>query len=230
MKKNLLKLFLFIFLVSTMISPVVVLAQPAPLATPVDACASLSGIGKIICKINQILKAIIPALIALGLIYFIWGVVRYVIGGEEETKKKGREAMIYGIIGLAVIVGVWGLVNVITNTFGLGGGVVPPLATAPAGTCTLPPNPKLPQVLDYITCTLYKSVVPLIFALSLVMFIWGVVQFVINSGEEAKKEKGRQFMIWGIIALTVMACVWGLVALLGGTFGIDANFIPKVKP
>ena len=62
------------------------------------------------------------------------------------------------------------------------------------------------------------------------MFIWGVVQYVINSGEEAKKDKGKQFMLWGLIALTVMVSVWGLVDILGATFGVDdTSVIPQVK-
>jgi len=48
-----------------------------------------------------------------------WGVVQYVISNDEEAKKTGRNRMIYGIIGLAVIIGMWGLVNILKNTFGL---------------------------------------------------------------------------------------------------------------
>lgn len=92
------------------------------------------------------------------------------------------------------------------------------------------PNPKIQHLLSYGGCIISHSVIPLIFAIATIMFIWGVVQFVINSDEEAKKEKGKQFMIWGIIALTVMISVWGLVNILGGTFGINAGFIPQVQP
>lgn len=95
--------------------------------------------------------------------------------------------------------------------------------------CTLVDRPKLGEVFNYITCLIAKSVIPLIFALAVAMFIWGVVMYVINSNEEAKKAKGKQFMIWGIIALTVMVCVWGLVAILGNTFNIDTGFIPQVN-
>lgn len=85
------------------------------------------------------------------------------------------------------------------------------------------------QVLtSFIVCNINVAVIPLIFALALVMFIWGVVRYVINSSDEAKKEQGRQFMIWGIIALTVMLCVWGLVAVLANTFGINVKIIPQV--
>ena len=83
--------------------------------------------------------------------------------------------------------------------------------------------------MHYVTCTISVSVIPLIFAVATLMFVWGVVQYVINTEDEAKKSKGRQFMIWGIIALAVMVSVWGLVSILGGTFGIDTDFIPKVR-
>jgi len=97
-------------------------------------------------------------------------------------------------------------------------------------TCSLSANPNLQKLLSYVTCIISTSVIPLIFALAVVMFVWGVVQFVINSDEEAKKAKGKQFMIWGIIALTVMISVWGLVSVLGNTFGINTGFIPQVRP
>lgn len=195
------------------------------------ACGSLTGIGKIICQINQILNSIIPVLVALGVVYFVWGVVQYMIGGDEEAKKKGRSRIIYGIIGLAVIVSVWGLVNIIVTTFGLGGqSIATPTITVPEGSCNLGKNnnPKLQHLLVYVTCIISSAVIPLIFALAVAMFVWGVVQFVINSDEEAKKEKGKKFMLWGIIALTVMVSVWGLVRILGGTFGIEYA-IPQVK-
>jgi len=94
--------------------------------------------------------------------------------------------------------------------------------------CDLDPNPKFQDLLLYLVCIINNSVIPIIFALAVVMFVWGVVQYVINSDEEAKKEKGKQFMIWGIIALAVMVSVWGLVSILGNTFGIEYA-IPQVK-
>ncbi len=94
--------------------------------------------------------------------------------------------------------------------------------------CTLAPNPKFQDLLIYVVCIINGSVIPLIIALALTMFVWGVVQYVINSDEEAKKEKGKQFMIWGIIALAVMFSVWGLVNILGSTFGIEYA-IPQLK-
>ncbi len=76
----------------------------------------------IICKINDLLNIIIPVLIVLGVVYFIWGVIQYVAAKDEEGKKAARGIMISGIIGLFVIVSIWGLVNLLSNTFGVNSG------------------------------------------------------------------------------------------------------------
>lgn len=75
----------------------------------------------LLIKIQGLLNAVVPVLLALGVVYFVWGVVQYMIGNSEEAKTKGRDTIVYGVIGLAVIIGLWGLVYIVTNTFKLGG-------------------------------------------------------------------------------------------------------------
>jgi Na+/proline symporter len=87
---------------------------------------------------------------------------------------------------------------------------------------------KLGDLFNYFSCLISTAVIPLIFTLAFALFFWGVVQYVINDSEEAKKAKGRQFMIWGLIALFVMFTVWGIVKLLAATFGFDTGVLPKL--
>src|SRR3990167_10704692 len=91
-------------------------------------------------------------------------------------------------------------------------------------------NPKFQDLIIYVVNIINDALIPLIFAIAVVLFIWGVVQYVINAQDTEKKAKGRQFMIWGIIALAVMISVWGLVSILGNTFGLDTGFVPQVRP
>ena len=90
-----------------------------------------STIEGIVCRIGNILNTIIPIIVVLGVVYFIWGVVQYVISGDEEAKAAGKTRMIYGIIGLVVIVAMWGLVSIVTNTFGLNNYTVPNVPCVP---------------------------------------------------------------------------------------------------
>lgn len=112
MKKKLIVLSGFVL----SLMPVVALA-----AGRTCASGGIAGLEGVLCKIQDLLNAVVPVLVALGIVYFVWGVVSYMIGSDEEAKKKGRDRVIYGIIGLAVIVAMWGLVNILTDTFGLTG-------------------------------------------------------------------------------------------------------------
>jgi len=81
--------------------------------------------------ISQILSWIIPLLITLAVIYFIWGVIQYTVSQDEEAKKNARSKIIQGLIGLFVIVAFWGIIKVVTNTFGIGPGTTPDLPCIP---------------------------------------------------------------------------------------------------
>lgn len=64
-------------------------------------------------------------------------------------------------------------------------------------------------------------VVPIIFALAFIAFIWGVVNyFFLHGSDEGKRAEGRQFILWGILGMAVLFSVWGFVRLLLSTLGI----------
>ncbi len=66
------------------------------------------------------LNYIVPALITIAVVYFIWGVITFMTSSDEEAKKMGRTKIINGLIGLFVIVAFWGIIAVVKNTFGIG--------------------------------------------------------------------------------------------------------------
>lgn len=180
---------------------------------------------------------VIPVLLSVALVIFLWGVLKYVSSGDDEEKRNsGRNFIVYGIIGLFVMVSVWGLVAVLNRTFGIRqGGVISgvPLVSgqntgepSSFNVNTFCPDPvPLPPTnftnliclgIDYIQATIY-----LLVALSLAVFLFGVIRYVVlRGGEEKERAKARSFMLYGIIALFVMVSVWGLVAILNRSLGI----------
>ena len=72
--------------------------------------------------VQNILNVLIPIVITLGIVYFIYGVIKYVTAKDEEARKEGRTVMIYGIIGLFVIVSIWGLIRFLGTATGVGQG------------------------------------------------------------------------------------------------------------
>src|SRR3989338_1297810 len=85
-----------------------------------------SGIVGLLGKVTAIVEAVIPLLFGLAFVYFLWGMYTYIKAASTEGKEGARETIIYGIIGLFVMVSVWGLVNLLTGTFGLEGDVPSP--------------------------------------------------------------------------------------------------------
>ncbi len=87
---------------------------------PLFAFAQAGSIEELFDTIFNLLNQLVPILIAIAVVYFIWGVLQFVTAGaDEEKRKSGRNTMIFGIIAIFVIVSVWGLVNILEGTFGL---------------------------------------------------------------------------------------------------------------
>ena len=76
-----------------------------------------------------------------------------------------------------------------------------------------------------------QMLIPIAFALALLFFFYGLARFILAAGDEEKREQGKSIMIWGIVALFVMASIWGIVRFIGDAFGVnqgDTVSVPTV--
>ena len=75
--------------------------------------------------VGKISVAIINPLLALffaaGLLLFVWGIIEFLGGLSEDSEKKedGKRHMLWGVIGMFIMVAALAIINLITNTFGL---------------------------------------------------------------------------------------------------------------
>ena len=68
---------------------------------------------------TEIINPVIYFLIVAGVAYFLYGVAVYVMNaGNAEARKKGTQHMIWGLIGIAIMVSVFGIMNLIMTTIG----------------------------------------------------------------------------------------------------------------
>lgn len=96
-------------------APLLAFAQGTVVSTEVRVLNADS----LFSKVNGLLNSIIPILLSVAVVYLIFSIVRYVIAGNEEEKKAGKGMIVWGIIGLFVILSIWGLVNILVRTLGL---------------------------------------------------------------------------------------------------------------
>ena len=79
----------------------------------------------------------------------------------------------------------------------------------------------LRQYANSITYIINFLLIPTLIALALITFLWGVYRyFILGAENESEREKGKQFVLWGIIGFVVIVSVWGLVAVVGITIGL----------
>ncbi|OGG50612.1 hypothetical protein A2763_03495 [Candidatus Kaiserbacteria bacterium RIFCSPHIGHO2_01_FULL_54_36] len=67
-----------------------------------------------------IIYPVIVVVFALGFFLFIWGLVEFLWKlNEGGDNKEGKQHMLWGIVGMLIMVSVWGILELLDNTFGL---------------------------------------------------------------------------------------------------------------
>ncbi|MFT7507452.1 MAG: ribose/xylose/arabinose/galactoside ABC-type transport system permease subunit [Acidimicrobiales bacterium] len=76
--------------------------------------------------------------------------------------------------------------------------------------------------MDGLSGFISGKLVPFVFTLALIVFIYGIFQyFILGGADEDSREKGKKLMLWAIIGLVVMVSVWGIVNLLSSSLGLE---------
>lgn len=98
-------------------------------------CASniCSIASTILYTINFVL---VPLLFAIAFIVFLYGVFKKYIWshGDPNEVAEGHRLILWGVVGFVIMLSLWGLVNIVANTFGLAGASAPtPPSSIPSG-------------------------------------------------------------------------------------------------
>ena len=99
------------------------------LALALPLMASAADLQGILSTARSLANTIIPLFMVIAVAVFLWGIIRYITSaGDEENQKKARGYIIYGLIGIFVMIAFWGIIQVVANTFQVqtGGTINPP--------------------------------------------------------------------------------------------------------
>jgi hypothetical protein len=75
---------------------------------------------------------------------------------------------------------------------------------------------------------LINIMLPIVVALTMLIFFWGLVGMIRGSGDEAKVEEGKKLMVWGVVALFVMVSFVGILNLFYGDFFGGVIGVPQL--
>ncbi len=86
--------------------------------------------------------------------------------------------------------------------------------------------------LDNLIQFMNDTLVPGIFALAFLVFLWGMFKtFILGGHDEEKQGEGKQLMMYAIAGFVIMLSLWGVVNLIANGFGLregNLNNIPNL--
>ncbi len=73
-----------------------------------------------LAKIQGILDNIVPFIVGLAVFVIIWGIFTYITqASNEEKREEAKKYILWGVVGVFMMLSIWGFVNILLNTFSL---------------------------------------------------------------------------------------------------------------
>lgn len=93
------------------------------LLLPALASAQFDGIRGMLTSVGGLMNQVIRIIFGLALIYFFWGGTRFILNaGDAKTREDGKSKMLWGVITLAVMISIYGIINWLNGVFGIQAG------------------------------------------------------------------------------------------------------------
>lgn len=82
--------------------------------------AELVTLADFLSELRALLNTFIPFIIGLAVLVILWGIFTYIShAAEEEKRREAKQFVLYGIIGVFLMLSIWGFINILVNTFNL---------------------------------------------------------------------------------------------------------------
>lgn len=69
----------------------------------------------------------------------------------------------------------------------------------------------------------------LLFGVAVVVFLWGVIQFVRQADNEDARAIGGRHILYGVIGMAIMISAFGILKFITGTFNLDNSPVETIE-
>lgn len=66
-----------------------------------------------------------------------------------------------------------------------------------------------------------NPIIGFLFGLALVLFLWGVAEYLWQSDSDSARRDGSMHMIWGILGMFIMFAAFAIIRIIANTIGAD---------
>jgi hypothetical protein len=82
---------------------------------------------------------------------------------------------------------------------------------------------EVPELLGKINQFILNPIIRLAFAVALIVFFWGIVQFINSETADSKRDEGKKKIFYGLLGMFIMFSAYGLIRLILNSFGITGG-------
>jgi len=79
------------------------------------------------------------------------------------------------------------------------------------------------DVLVKFVDVIIDPLITLLFAAAMLLFMWGLFQFMVDLQGGGDGKDGKQHMLWGIVGVTIMFSVGGIINLVSNSIGANSQ-------
>ena len=92
--------------------------DPLGLIPYAHAAVDMTAFGKVVNPIiSNIVYPLIELMFGVAVLMFVWGVMQMIISGDDEdARKKSKSTILWGSVGLVIMVSAWGIIYLVSNT------------------------------------------------------------------------------------------------------------------
>lgn len=76
------------------------------------------------------------------------------------------------------------------------------------------------RLFNNINSLIINPIITVLFAVALLIFFYGIVQFISSETSDSKRDEGKKKIIYGLLGMFIMFSAYGIIRLILNTFGI----------
>jgi len=80
---------------------------------------------------------------------------------------------------------------------------------------------SIETLVDSVNKVIIDPIIVFLFALAVVYFLYGLVEYLLNPDSEEVHKKSKSHMMWGIIGMFIMFSVFGIIKIITNTLGVS---------
>lgn len=84
------------------------------------------------------------------------------------------------------------------------------------------------ELLEKAVVSIVNPILQVLFAVALVVFVYGIFQFVRGADNPTVRTTGQQHMMYGLIGLVIMISVFTIIGILLNTIGVPSDDVPRI--